>query len=161
MLKVTDLVPGEEVEINYNCSFTKHPPFRFVRGSDGYDRIGFFVNSKGKEDVFSLYWVKRLPPESLPLESQIALKEKELADLKEKLQKEDWIEEGEILIGVRNKRHLKDNIVISNEANEITMFRAVDPFSLSELKSLFYKSLRRATPTEIASFEVFEQELKK
>lgn len=83
MLKVTDLVPGEEVEIDYFCEFTKHPPFRFVRGSDGYDRIGFFVNSKGKEDVFSLYWVKRLPPESLSLESQIALKEKELAVLKE------------------------------------------------------------------------------
>ena len=161
MLKATDLVPGEEVEINYNCSFTKHPPFRFVRRSDGYDRIGFFVNSKGEEDVFSMYWVKRLPPKSLPLESQIALKEKELADLKEKLHKEDWIEEGEILIGVRNKRYYKDNFVISNDTNEITMFRAVDSFSLSELKSRFYKSLRRATPAEIASFEAFQQELKK
>lgn len=160
MLKITDLVPGEEVEINYNCTFTKHPPFRFVRRGDYY-YDGIFVNSKGEEDVFRVWYVERLTPESLPLEIQIAIKEKELAVLREKQHEEDWIEEGEILIGVRNDRHSEKNIVIPNDTNEITMFRAGDSVSLSELKSLFYKSLRRATPTEIASFEAFEQELKK
>lgn len=173
MLKVTDLVPGDEVLIENiwgSLPFCQHPPFYFERKSNEYKRDVIIRNSKGCIDSFSIDYIKRLCPESLPLESQIALKENELAVLKEKLHKEDWIEKGEILIGVPVEReylskssssHFEDRSIKENDVNRVVVFRARGSVSLSKLKSFFYKSLRRATPAEIASFEAFEKELKK